>query len=67
MLGGWLRYFYYAANGGKSTVLLQSAYNYRERGMEVAILTSTLDNRDKTGYISSRIGLRSKQMYMMIN
>ena len=54
-------YFYYAAmNAGKSTVLLQSAYNYRERGMEVAILTSKLDNREKTGYISSRIGLNSK-------
>ena len=28
-------YFYYASmNAGKSTVLLQTAFNYRERGME---------------------------------
>lgn len=54
-------YFYYSAmNAGKSTVLLQSAYNYRERGMEVAILTSSLDNRDQEGAVSSRIGLHSK-------
>lgn len=27
-------YFYYSAmNAGKSTALLQSSYNYRERGM----------------------------------
>lgn len=53
-------FFYYSAmNAGKSTVLLQSAYNYQERGMQVAILTSALDNRDATGFISSRIGLRS--------
>ena len=33
-------YFYYSAmNAGKTTTLLQSAYNYRERGMRVAILT----------------------------
>ena len=28
-------YFYYSAmNAGKSTTLLQSAFNYKERGME---------------------------------
>ena len=53
-------YFYYSAmNAGKSTVLLQSAYNYRERGMEVAILTSALDDRESIGVVSSRIGLKS--------
>ena len=32
-------YFYYSAmNAGKTTTLLQSAHNYRERGMRVAIL-----------------------------
>ena len=37
-------YFYYSAmNAGKTTTLLQSAYNYRERGMRVAILTPKLD------------------------
>lgn len=54
-------YFYYSAmNAGKSTVLLQSAHNYRERGMEVVILTSQLDTRYGTGYVSSRIGLKQE-------
>ncbi|MEC7030543.1 MAG: thymidine kinase [Pseudomonadota bacterium] len=53
-------YFYYSAmNAGKSTVLLQSAHNYRERGMQVTILTSELDDREAKGWVSSRIGLKS--------
>lgn len=51
-------YFYYSAmNAGKSTSLLQSAYNYQERGMQVAIYTAALDNRFGLGKVSSRIGL----------
>lgn len=54
-------YFYFSAmNAGKSTVLLQSAYNYKERGMQVVIYTSHLDNRFQTGFVSSRIGLSSQ-------
>jgi len=54
-------YFYYAAmNAGKSTTLLQAAHNYEERGMNVALYTPALDNRDEQGVISSRIGLRRK-------
>ena len=53
-------YFYYSAmNAGKSTNLLQSAHNYRERGMRVAILTPRLDDRAGAGVVASRIGLRS--------
>ena len=53
-------YFYYAAmNAGKSTVLLQSSYNYRERGMRTLLFTPSIDNRYGTGRIESRIGLRS--------
>ncbi|MBD9471182.1 thymidine kinase [Pseudoxanthomonas sp. PXM01] len=53
-------YFYYSAmNAGKTTTLLQSAHNYRERGMRVAILTPRLDDRAGTGVVASRIGLRS--------
>ncbi len=37
-------YFYYSAmNAGKTTTLLQSAHNYRERGMRTLILTPKLD------------------------
>ncbi|MGB3726098.1 MAG: thymidine kinase [Glaciecola sp.] len=53
-------YFYYSAmNAGKSTSLLQSAYNYRERGMEVGLFTVSFDNRFAEGSIASRIGLQS--------
>ncbi len=53
-------YFYYSAmNAGKSTVLLQSSYNYRERGMRTLLFTPLIDNRHATGRIESRIGLRS--------
>ncbi|MEO6066156.1 MAG: thymidine kinase [Lysobacterales bacterium] len=51
-------YFYFSAmNAGKTTTLLQSAHNYRERGMRVAILTPQLDHRAGCGVVSSRIGL----------
>jgi len=53
-------YFYYSAmNAGKTTTLLQSAYNYRERGMRVAILTPKLDFRAGSGTVASRIGLQA--------
>jgi len=53
-------YFYYSAmNAGKSTILLQSSYNYRERGMNTLILTPELDTRFGTGKVSSRIGLEA--------
>lgn len=54
-------YFYYSAmNAGKSTTLLQSNYNYLERGMHTLLLTPRLDNRYGEGNIASRIGLQSK-------
>jgi len=54
-------YFYYSAmNAGKTTTLLQSAHNYRERGMRVAILTPRLDNRAGAGVVASRIGLQAE-------
>ena len=54
-------YFYYSAmNAGKTTTLLQSAHNYRERGMRVLILTPRLDHRAGTGTVASRIGLQAQ-------
>ncbi len=53
-------YFYYSAmNAGKTTTLLQSAHNYHERGMRVAILTPRLDDRAGRGVVASRIGLKA--------
>jgi thymidine kinase len=51
-------YFHYSTmNAGKSTLLLQAAYNYRERGMVPWLLTARLDTRAGTGRIASRIGI----------
>ena len=53
-------YFYYSAmNAGKSTSLLQSAYNYQERGMKVLLFTIAFDERFAKGKIASRIGLQA--------
>jgi thymidine kinase len=54
-------YFYYSAmNAGKTTTLLQSAHNYRERGMRVAILAPMLYRDADRALVTSRIGLRSE-------
>jgi len=54
-------YFYYSAmNAGKTTALLQSAHNYRERGMHPLLFTPRLDDRYEVGVIRSRIGLEAK-------
>jgi len=51
-------YFYYSSmNAGKSTALLQSSYNYKERGMSTLILAPMLDDRYGAGKVTSRIGL----------
>ena len=51
-------YFYYASmNAGKSTMLLQADFNYRERGMNTMLFTAAIDDRFAYGIIASRIGL----------
>ncbi|WP_102224250.1 thymidine kinase [Acidimangrovimonas sediminis] len=51
-------YFHYSTmNAGKSTLLLQASYNYRERGMQTYLVTARLDNRAGTRTIASRIGI----------
>jgi len=51
-------YFYYSSmNAGKSTALLQSSYNYKERGMDTLILAPMLDDRYGAGKVTSRIGI----------
>lgn len=51
-------YFHYSTmNAGKSTLLLQASYNYRERGMDTYLLTAQLDHRSGMRRISSRIGI----------
>ena len=51
-------YFRYAAmNAGKSTILLQVAHNYEERGQKVLIYTAGLDDRAGKGIVASRLGI----------
>ncbi len=54
-------YFYYSSmNAGKSTSLLQSSYNYRERGMNTLVLAPAVDDRYGDGKVASRIGLEAE-------
>jgi len=51
-------YFYYSTmNAGKTTVLLQSAYNYLERGMRPLLISPGIDDRAGRGVIRSRVGI----------
>ena len=47
-------------NAGKSTSLLQSSYNYNERGMDTLLLVPTIDIRYGEKKIASRIGLQAE-------
>ncbi|WP_322411605.1 thymidine kinase [Microbacterium invictum] len=50
-------YFRYGAmNSGKSTALLQAAYNYEERGQHVLLAKPAIDTKDATK-VSSRLGV----------
>ena len=43
-------FFYYSSmNAGKSTTLLQSSFNYQERGMQTLLLTVAFDDRFGVG------------------
>jgi len=52
-----LHFHYSTMNAGKSTLLLQAAHNYNERGMDTFLLTAGFDDRAGKGQIGSRIGL----------
>ncbi|MEP6342039.1 MAG: thymidine kinase [Maricaulaceae bacterium] len=55
-------YFNYGAmNAGKSTILLQAAYNYEERGMQTLLLKPSIDDRCSDNQaIASRIGIKGQ-------
>lgn len=46
-------------NAGKSTILLQASYNYRERGMHTMLFTSSLYAQTDNNQITSRIGVHA--------
>ena len=47
-------------NAGKTTMLLQASYNYRERGMDTMLFVAGHYRQGDTGLISSRLGLESE-------
>ncbi|MDO6446108.1 thymidine kinase [Colwellia sp. 1_MG-2023] len=56
-------YFYYSTmNAGKSTHLLQSSYNYRERGLNTVLYTALIDDRFAQGKVSSRLGINAEAL-----
>ncbi len=56
-------YFKYGAmNSGKSTILMQSAHNYEERGMRVLVLKPLIDTKGEN-YLVSRLGVKRKVDY----
>ena len=54
-------------NAGKSTLLLQSSYNYRERGMHTLLFMPAIDTRYGNSRIASRIGLASEAESFTLN
>ncbi len=53
-------YFKYGAmNSGKTAILLQSAFNYEQRGMKVLIMKPSTDTKGGK-YLVSRVGLKRK-------
>ncbi|HFL8794843.1 MAG TPA: thymidine kinase [Candidatus Azosocius sp. HAIN] len=55
-----LHFYYSTMNAGKTTALLQSSYNYKEKGMNTILFTPKIDNRYGNNTITSRIGISSK-------
>ncbi len=58
-------YFRYGAmNSGKSTALMQVAYNYEERGQKVIVIKSILDTKGSNKLVS-RIGLERNVDFLL--
>ena len=57
---------YGAMNAGKSTILLQTAYNYEEKGKKVVLIKPSVDTKGDEKIVS-RIGLERKVDYLIGN
>ncbi|MBU3827706.1 MAG: thymidine kinase [Candidatus Lactobacillus pullistercoris] len=51
---------YGAMSSGKTIEILKVAHNYEAQGRKIALMTSSLDDRDGVGVVSSRIGIHRK-------
>ena len=64
-MGNAKLYFKYGAmNSGKSTILLQTAYNYEERGMKVLVMKPSIDSKAQNN-ISSRLKVERQVDYLL--
>lgn len=61
-----LYFFYGAMNSGKTTRILQCAYNYEEQGMYPIIMKPKVDTKGND-YIVSRIGSKRKVDFLIEN
>ena len=59
-----LYFFYGAMNSGKTTRILQCAYNYEEQGMKPIIMKPKVDTKGNE-YIVSRIGAKRKVDFLI--
>ena len=59
-----LYFFYGAMNSGKTTRILQCAYNYEEQGMKPIIMKPKIDTKGDE-YIVSRIGSKRKVDFLI--
>lgn len=59
-----LYFFYGAMNSGKTTRILQCAYNYEEQGMKPIIMKPKIDTKGDN-YIVSRIGAKRKVDFLI--
>ncbi len=59
-----LYFFYGAMNSGKTTRILQCAYNYEEQGMKPIIMKPKIDTKGEA-QIVSRIGAKRKVDYLI--
>ena len=59
-----LYFFYGAMNSGKTTRILQCAYNYEEQGMKPIIMKPKIDTKGSS-YIVSRIGSKRKVDFLI--
>lgn len=59
-----LYFFYGAMNSGKTTRILQCAYNYEEQGMKPIIMKPKVDTKGNE-FIISRIGAKRKVNYLI--
>lgn len=56
-----LRYVYGPMNSAKSMILLATAHNLEENGIQIMVLKPSLDTRDGEGVIHSRTGIDERK------